>query len=178
MSISSRFSSTLPTTVHAASSATSMPSGAGPSGSVASLLGLRPGRSPNAAQGGLVQLHEPSSSRRSAVAGQAEPEPEPGLRRRPSAPPRRDPPGQRLRGLDVDRVVQRDQGLERRVRPGPADGADFAVRGVEGGHRGIGVRPPPGACRGRGGSGRRPRWSASRSRRRRPRSGPRSAAAA
>src|ERR1043166_2320855 len=37
-------------------------------------------------------------------------------------------------GLEVNRVGERDERLQGRVAAGPADGADFAVGGVEGGH--------------------------------------------
>ncbi len=54
-----------------------------------------------------------------------------------------EPPRQGLRGFHVDRIVQRYQGLQRRVRPRPPQGAHFAAGRIERDHRGIGVRPPP-----------------------------------
>src|SRR5206468_1291780 len=54
-----------------------------------------------------------------------------------------DPPRQGLGGLDVDRVVERDEGLEWGVRPHPLDRADLAAGGVERRHRGIRHGPPP-----------------------------------
>ncbi len=55
---------------------------------------------------------------------------EPGarVRARLADDPRREGPG----GLDVGRVVQEDEGLERRVRPRPLDDALLARRGIEG----------------------------------------------
>ena len=62
--------------------------------------------------------------------------PSPAGRRTRSAPrpmPRllHHPLGELAGRFDVGRVVHQDQGLERRVGPRPADGADLAVRGVE-----------------------------------------------
>ena len=54
-----------------------------------------------------------------------------------------DAAGESLRGLDVDGVVQGDEGLQWRVGSRAADGADFAVRRIERGHRRVRVRATP-----------------------------------
>ena len=72
------------------------------------------------------------------------------------------PLGELARGLDVGRVVEQHQGLERRIGPGAADGAGLAIGGVEGRRATAGARSASRTCtssggRGRGrGSGRRP----------------------
>src|SRR5262245_42013220 len=50
---------------------------------------------------------------------------------------------QSLGGLDEDRIIQGYERLQRRVRAVAAQRADFAVRGVECGHRGIRIAPSP-----------------------------------
>ena len=87
--ISSRFRSTLATTVQAASSATSVPRGSRPSGSVA--IGARPspGRCANAARSASCEPDQPVKLLVARAAGQqAEAEAISGPSRRPSSPPR------------------------------------------------------------------------------------------
>ena len=138
----SRFKSTLATVVQAASSAGSMPGG------------KRPERVGGQGHGGLLVLavslvfgcverdegldllgpRRPAQAELQAVAGA-------GCDAR--TPLAHDPPRQGLGGLDVDRVVQGHERLERRIGPDPPDRADLAAGGVERGHRGIGNGPPP-----------------------------------
>ena len=95
----------------------------------------------------LVLVQEPGQDL--DLLGAAAVAPGPGGRRSragPSAsvPASRDQPGrQDARGLDVGRVVEQDQGLERRVRPRALDGAFLPGRGVEGQQARVEERPLP-----------------------------------
>ena len=142
VSTPSRFSSTLATTVHAASSAASIPAAAGRADR--SPASPRPSRPSGSGPARLEQRHDVPHLL--AVGG--------GRHRQSRSPKRRpllgrraalldDPPGQGLGRLDVDRIVQRHERLQRRVRADAADGADLAARGVERRHRRVRDRPPP-----------------------------------
>ena len=138
----SRFKSTLATVVQAARSAGSMPGGRGPSGSVArdaAAVRSLPYRSYSAGVEGdqgldLLGPGRPAQAELQAVASAG---------RDGRTPVADDPPRQGLGGLDINRIIQGHERLERRVGPHPADRADLAAGGVEHGHRGIRNGPPP-----------------------------------
>ena len=135
--VSCRFKSTRATDVQAASSAGSMSAGDGES----------PVAEQGAGRGGLVLRIDrgawPSRPRRTATssgrAGARAPGGtlafEPGARVGASLAD--DAGGEDPGGLDVGRVVQEDEGLERRVRPRPLDDAFLAGRGIEGQQAGM-----------------------------------------
>ena len=138
--ISSRFRSTLPTTVQAAASVASMPAGSGPIGFVARAVALA-GSFANEAR---ACSYKRTSRRTSASAGgRAEPGERRNVTRVPRVdPPSQDPAGQRLGGLDEDRIVERDRACSG-VLVRAAHAADGPLGHVERDHRGIGQVPPP-----------------------------------
>ena len=80
----------------------------------------------------LEQLHQRRCFAGLGLAGETQAVSESQAGRRVGAAVGDDAPRQGLMGLDEDGIVQRDEGLQRRVRSAAADRADLAVRRVEG----------------------------------------------
>ena len=138
----SRFRSTFATVVHAASSAELVPAGSGP--------GAGPDKFAAACESLRIPLEfriEESDERLDLLGLWTAAKAEMQAKSHPSSDVcsafAHNSPGERLRGLDVDRIVQGHERLERRIGTHSFDRTDFAARGVEGGHRRIGHCSPP-----------------------------------
>ncbi len=144
MIVSCRFRSTRATEVQAASSAGSTPAGDGRIADAEQLAGR--GGFACVLRAWCLDQEAQSTARppRASAGG-----PAPGRNARSSRDRGVGPPSRITRaasdsrGLDVGRVVEQDEGLERRVRPRALDDALFAGRGVEGQQAGVQERALP-----------------------------------
>ena len=140
--VSSRFSSTLPSAVQAANSLASRSAGRGDSPALVSLVAAA-GFCLNLAHWVSKIRVRISSSCGSRSAGRAKLEGKGQPLGRRGAAFLQNPLAEHAGRLDVGRIVQQHQGLQRRIGARPGVGADFAIGGVERHHRRIGQGPLP-----------------------------------
>ena len=95
-----------------------------------------------------MQPDQPVDLGYSRLPGEHDPEAASGPLRARGTPLSHHATGQCLRRLDIDRVVERDERLQRCIGPRPANCADLATRRVKRGHRRIGIAPSPGRVEG------------------------------